>query len=210
MIRKIRFGIAAAIVACASLISTSAPANASSATAWAGGGVFAGNATTAPLWFTVAFCAGYPPALPSACASAGGGWNFSSNIIDVGVGVTASATIPPPPNPSATPTVYLGTNNVSGGGPFGLVAYCGAAIGSGSATAFGSPNLSVTFVSLGGNVTLVGTGGGGAAVASAQARPLPSGATGPNGEPKVPCVTEAATNYLVVGVAVGAGATVTP
>lgn len=107
------------------------------------------------------------------------GWSFSS-ALDV------CATF-------AGPT-GVGSGNVSGSGS--LFGTCGASLGSGSVN-FGGDAFPVTFATVGGTGALVGLGSAGhtagAVAATFQARPLPS-AVG-----QVPCVTEPATNFLIVG-----------
>lgn len=112
------------------------------------------------------------------------GWSFSS-ALDV------CAT-------SAGP-VGVGSGNVSGSGSlFGL---CGGSLGSGTAN-FAGDSVAITFATVGGTGVLVGADVGNpiAVAATFQARPLPS-AVG-----AVPCVTEPATNFLIVGAGVGADA----
>ena len=110
------------------------------------------------------------------------GWSFSSSL-DVCLQVL--------PNTGGG----VGAGNVSGNGT--LTGACGFSLGSGTAT-IGGQSVGVTFVTVGGTGVLVGVGGtNSVAAASFQARPLPSGVG------QVPCVTEPATNFLIVGVAVG-------
>ena len=150
------------------------PVSPASAHPQAGACAFTGNANTGPLWLPAGTAGGLGPWSV--------GWSFSSSL-----DVCVSA----PQGP-----VGVGAGNVSGSGS--LTGACGFSLGSGTAN-LGGHSAPVTFVTVGGTGALVGVGGEpSAAAATFQARPLPS-AVG-----QVPCVTEPATSFLIVGAAAGA------
>jgi len=169
--RILRLGVAALALAAAAAVLPAAPAGAHTN---AGACVFTGTANVNP---------GLTVGLPINAA-----WNFTSDL-DVCVVASGQPSIP-------------GAGNVGGYGTlFGL---CGGSSGQGNVQIMGD-NIPVIFATVGGTGVLVGavselidpalaSGHTAAAVAATfQARPLPSvvGA--------VPCVTEPATKFLIVG-----------
>ncbi|MGQ0432456.1 MAG: hypothetical protein ACT452_08630 [Microthrixaceae bacterium] len=114
------------------------------------------------------------PFCPGTVCSNTASWSFSS-ALDVIVDTDLSAPV--------------GAGRISGGGS--LLGYCGGSLGTGNAN-LGSESAPITFVTVGGTGVLAGVGSA-AVVSTFQARPLPS-AVG-----QVPCLTEPATNFLIVG-----------
>lgn len=177
--RKLLLGVAAALVAAVAALSPASPA---SADPYAGVGVFVGTASTpSGLWFPASpFCPGTVP-----CPNTSG-WSFSS-----ATDVIVSTTVNPGP----------GSGRISGSGS--LFGYCGGSVGTGTATIEGH-STPITFATAGGTGVLVGLGTGGhtagALAATFQARPLPKFVG------DVPCLTSAATDFLIVGAGAGGAA----
>lgn len=173
--RKFRLGVTAFIIAVAAAFGPASPALADT---YAGLGIFTGTASTpGGLWFPASpFCPGIAPC-PNAST-----WSFVSTL-DV---IVSTYT---------TPTSNPGSGRISGAGT--LAGWCGHSQGTGIATWEGH-TYPVLFVTAGGSGTLVNTGppighSSGTLTIKFQARPLPSSAGA------VPCLTEPATSFLIVG-----------
>jgi hypothetical protein len=165
------------------------------------------TAGTDPAGFTTPVCA-VPGPLPAVCPAVNNTWTIDPGTTAVGVHAVAAPPVPPKvdvyavdlPDPLAPTVNTFNPAAVSGTGT--VTGWCGSSNGNGSVTIAGETDK-IVWTSVGGTIILTGGNvlAGGTdhdvVVAVVQARPVP---TGPN------CVTGKATNFLVVGVAVGAHA----